>query len=300
MQVHKQILMTKKTWKIIDLLKETQGFFERKGIASPRLDAELLLAHCLNKKRVQLYIDFERPINHDELDRFREFVRRRAKREPVAYIVGYKEFWSLPVKVTPAVLIPRPETEILIETATRIIKNGKHTEERARVLELGTGSGALAIAFAKEVATCEMFSVDISRDALSIAEENLIAHGLKNSISLICGDGFQPFAPREHFDLIVSNPPYIRSCDIEELAPEIKYHEPRTALDGGKDGLDFYRRLIPQMTAFMKKGGWAVLELGAGQAAAVSELFTATGSFVHSTTVPDYSRRERVIVARKG
>ena len=288
-----------KPWTVLELINETTAYFKKKGIESARLDAELLLAHCCNRVRIQLYIDFERLVTAEELSIFRELVRRRAAREPVAYLTGYKEFWSLKIAVEKGVLIPRPETELLVEESVKILKSLSEAGLQTAILELGVGSGALSIALAQELKQCSICATDISSAALKIAQRNSRAHGCAGQVHFIRGDSLTAFRQKEVFDLIVSNPPYICSAAIAGLAPEIREHEPIKALDGGPDGLSFYRRWIPQMPVLLKRNGWAVLEMGAGQSAAISKLFQDTGTFADVQTVRDYAGHERIIRARK-
>jgi release factor glutamine methyltransferase len=288
-----------RTWTVLELINETTAYFKKKNIASARLDAELLLAHCLNRERIQLYIDFERLVTADELAVFRELVRRRAAREPVAYLIGYRDFWSLKIAVEKGVLIPRPETELLVEEALKIFKRGTEDGARITILEPGTGSGALSIALAQELKQCIIYATDISSVALKITQRNSKTHGCADRVQFIQCDSLTSFRQMEFFDLIVSNPPYICSADMAGLEPEIREHEPVEALDGGPDGLCFYRQWIPQMPALLKSNGWAVLEMGAGQSATVSKLFHNTGAFVDVQTIKDYAGHERIIRARK-
>jgi release factor glutamine methyltransferase len=288
-----------RTWTVLELINETTAYFKKKNIESARLDAELLLAHCLSRERIQLYIDFERLVTADELSAFRELVRRRAAREPVAYLTGYRDFWSLKIAVEKGVLIPRPETELLVEEALKIFKRGTEDGVRITILEPGTGSGALSIALAQELKQCIVYATDISPAAIKIAQRNSRIHGCTGRVQFIQCDSLTSFRQKEIFDLIVSNPPYICSADMAGLAPEIREHEPVEALDGGPDGLSFYRQWIPQMPVLLNNNGWAVLEMGAGQSAAVSQLFQNTGAFADVQTVKDYAGHERIIRARK-
>ena len=288
-----------KQWTVIELINETTGYFKKKGIETPRLDAELLLAHCRATGRVQLYTNFDRPVSEAEISSFRELVRRRAAGEPVAYLTGYREFWSLKIRVGKGVLIPRPETELLVEEALNVFKPAVSAATQLTLLDIGTGSGAIAIALAKELHESIIYAADISRAALAVARANSTEQGYAGRIRFVCGDSVTPFRQKELFDLIVSNPPYIRSGDLKGLAREIREHEPIAALDGGIDGLDFYRQWIPQMPALLRGKGWVILEMGAGQAAAVAELFQQTGLFNAVKVVKDYAGHERVVLAQK-
>jgi release factor glutamine methyltransferase len=197
------------------------------------------------------------------------------------------------------VLIPRPETELLVEEALKIFKRGTEDGARITILEPGTGSGALSIALAQELKQCSIYATDISPAAIKIAQRNSSTHGCAGRVQFIQCDSLTSFRQKEIFDLIVSNPPYICSADMAGLAPEIREHEPVEALDGGPDGLSFYRQWISQMPVLLKNNGWAVLEMGAGQSAAVSKLFQNTGAFVDVQTIKDYAGHERIIRARK-
>ena len=286
-----------KIWTVIDLLKETQAYFAKCGIASPRLDAELLLAHCLQIERIKLYLDFEYQLTADELARFRELVRRRGKREPVAYITGYKEFWSLRLSVTPDVLIPRPDTEVLVDETVKMMKL-RITGCACRILDIGTGSGAIALSLARELPEAEIVALDLSSEALKVAQANARSCDLVGRIGFICGDSLRAVPDGERFDAIVSNPPYIACADIEKLEPEIKNFEPRLALDGGSDGLDFYRAWIPHMHCYLKANSFVALEIGAMQGQAVTELFISQGMYGDVRIIKDYANKQRVVLAQ--
>jgi len=285
-----------KIWTIIELINETTGYFKKKGIESARLEAELLLANCLGIERIQLYIAFERRVSEEELSRFRETVRRRTAGEPVAYLTGYREFWSLKIRVQKGVLIPRPETELLVEEAIKLLRP---RDQEMAILELGTGSGAIAVALAKEIKKSVIYAVDISAEALVVARTNIEEQGLQERIRLVCGDGLAPFRRGPLFDLIISNPPYICSGEIATLAVEIKDHEPLQALDGGDDGLAFYRQWIPQMPYLLRAGGGVILEIGTEQAAAVSQLFRDAEEITDITIKKDYADHSRAVIARR-
>lgn len=277
-------------WTVLKLLRWTTDYFAGRGIDSPRLDAELLLAANLGLDRVGLYVNFERPLQADELAAFREQVRRRAGREPLAYILGQTEFWSLPLKVTPAVLIPRPETELLVEESlARFTPAG-------RVLDVGTGSGALAIALAHERPGCSVTAIDVSAAALEVAGANARSNGVAERICFLQQD--LATLPAGPFGLIVANPPYIPSGEHASLMPEVRDFEPRLALDGGADGLDAYRALARQADNVLAQDGWLLVEVGIGQAAAVRELFAGAG-LVDLFTARDLAGIERVVGAKK-
>lgn len=256
-------------WTVLRILRWTADYFGGKGLDSPRLDAELLLAATLGLDRVGLYLNYDRPLNADELSTFRARLQRRALREPLQYILGECEFWSLPLTVSPAVLVPRPDTEVLVEEALERLTGP------ARVLDVGTGSGAIAIALASERPEAQFTALDLSAAALSVAQANAGRHGLSERIAFVEGDLAQ--LPEQTFDLVVSNPPYIPTADCATLMTEVRDFEPRLALDGGDDGLAAYRHLARQVAAVLAPGGWLLVEVGIGQAAAVAELFDAAG-----------------------
>ena len=288
-----------KLWTIIQLLNETQKYFEKKGIESPRLDAEILLAFALSKERIKLYIDFESPINDKELSTFRDLVKRRAKREPVAYIMGFKEFWSTNLKVTEDVLIPRPETELIVEQTLKLIKANYLKGHKIVAADIGTGSGAISIALAKEFSDISFFSVDISLKALKVAKQNIYLNGLESQVFAVCADSYYAFKEIEVFDFILSNPPYVLKSDIAGLQPEITDFEPYLALDGGTDGLDFYRNSLTGLCRLLKSGGFAVFEIGEEQGKSVTGIFEESGAFVEVDVLKDYSGQDRIITARK-
>jgi release factor glutamine methyltransferase len=278
------------SWTVLKLLRWTADYFAGRGIDSPRLDAELLLAETLGLDRVGLYLNFERPLQAAELATYRDRVRRRAGREPLAYILGMTEFWSLPLKVTPDALIPRPDTELLVEQALQRVAGP------ARVLDVGTGSGALAIALAHERAEWQVTALDLSPAALAVAGENAGANGVAERIALLEGD--LAALPDGPFALIVANPPYIAHAELATLMPEVRDFEPHLALDGGPDGLDAYRALAGQAGRVLIPGGWLLVEVGMGQAPAVQALFAAAG-LTELFSALDLAGIERVVGGRK-
>jgi release factor glutamine methyltransferase len=286
-----------KNWTVIDLLNETQAYFEKSAIATPRLDAELLLASCLQKDRIRLYLDFEYQLTPEELARFRELVRRRRNKEPVAYITGFKEFWSLRLAVTPDVLIPRPDTEVLVEEVIKMVRL-RVSGDPCCILDIGTGSGAIALALARELPDAAICGLDLSPEALGVAQANARSCGHGSRVEFICGDSLSAVHENVRFDAIVSNPPYIPSADIETLEVDIKNFEPRLALDGGPDGLDFYRTWIPKIHRYLKANGFAALEIGAEQGRQVAELFAATGMYEDVRIVKDFAHKQRVVTAQ--
>lgn len=274
---------------------------KEKGIENPRLNAELLLARSLNISREELYKKFREPLEEKKREALESLIQRRISGEPLQYILGGQEFWSIDLKADPRALIPRPETELLVEQSLLILKQEKFIRPPF-VLEIGTGSGAIAIALAKELKEIFLVATDISLDALELAKENIRSADLVNRIKLINGDLFAPlslFKGQAHFDLIVSNPPYIRRIDLPSLAKEVKDYEPLVALNGGPDGLDFYRKIISQAHHYLRDGGWLLLEIGQGQSHHVTELIREENHFLKPEVLPDLSGIERVVKAQK-
>jgi release factor glutamine methyltransferase len=277
-------------WTIQTVLEWTKSYLADKGVENARLESEWLLAHSLGTDRVGLYVHYEKPLNEAELAAFRGLVLRRARREPLQYILGTQEFFGLEFEVAPGVLIPRHDTEVLVEEALR-------RGERARsVLDIGTGSGCIAVALAKGLPEAEIVSVDLSPEALAVARRNAERLGVK--VDFVEGSLFDPFVGRT-FDLVVSNPPYIPSADIAALQPEVRDFEPRTALDGGEEGLDFYRRIVAGAPGFLTRGGWLLLEVGVGQAESVATLLREAG-FAEIFTAKDPGGIDRVVGGRIG
>lgn len=286
-------------WTLLSILTWTTEYFQKHEIPSARLDAEILLAHQLNLTRVQLYLQFERPMAEAELQAFKVQIQRRVKHEPVASIVGEKEFWSLKFKVGSGVLIPRPETEMVVE---EVMKRMKPEGDR-RFLDVGTGSGILAVTLAKEFPQANVEAWDISEEALGYARENAQTHGVAERISFMNQDA-QKYDTRSttrdrRYDLIVSNPPYIATAQIATLAPEVSQFDPKQALDGGEDGLDFYRCLGEIAPSLLKPAGMLVVEIGDDQGKTVPEIFQKAG-FKDMVVKKDYSGLDRVVVGIYG
>jgi len=248
-------------------------FLAGRGVASPRLDAELLLAQVIATDRVGVYLRFDRPLGSVEVDAYRALIKRRGEGEPVAHLTGRREFWSRAFTVTPDVLVPRPETELVVERALAMVVS---RDRALRVLDLGTGSGAIAVALATELPQAQVTAVDRSEAAVAVATGNAASAGVDGRVRVLVSDWTTALDPGARFDLVVSNPPYIPSDDIAALAPEVR-REPRLALDGGADGLDAYRRIVPDAARVLAPGGALVLEVGAGQAERVAALLTAAG-----------------------
>lgn len=285
--------MSQRAWRLLDILENTSQFFASKGLENPRLQAELLLAAVLDLNRLDLYLQFERPLHRREVDRYREYVRQRVRHTPVQYITGVAAFRQLELAVTPAVLIPRPETEILVEVALELLPEG------GRVLDLCCGSGAVALSLAQEAAAAEVVAADVSATALEVAQANGHRCGLDGRVEWHCGDLFAPLRAAEPFDLIAANPPYVRHGDLARLAPEVRDFEPHLALDGGEDGLAFYRRIAQEAADFIRPGGYLLLEIGDGQSAAVEALLAPSERLAEVEIRPDLNQIPRVVVARR-
>jgi release factor glutamine methyltransferase len=281
-------------WTIREILRWTCDFFKKKGIETSRLDAELLLAHALGTDRLRLYLNYDAPLSLDERERFRALVRRRAGREPVSLILGRRDFWSFSVKVVPGVLTPRPETEVLVETALFLLRH----VARPKVLEIGTGSGAVAAALAAELPDAWVLATDIDETAACSARDNVRSTDMKGHVSVMVSDTFSAIKPGAGFDLICSNPPYIRSADIDGLPPEVSQFEPRLALDGGADGFDFIRRLAIESEPHLAPGGFLCMEIGADQKSGALAILAGEG-FADTLCFPDLAGRPRVVVGRR-
>jgi len=279
-------------WTIGSILKWSEQYFGSHGAETPRLDAEVLLSYLLGQKRIFLYVHFDQPLTAEELARYREMVKRRAAGKPVAYICGEKEFMRLTFKVTPAVLVPQPDTETLVEAVIERLKG----KEGARIADVCTGSGAIALALAHYLPETSVAATDISADAVSIAKENAESLGLSERVEFREGDLLAPLSG-EPFDAIVSNPPYIPSVEIAGLPREVRA-EPIIALDGGADGLDFYRRLVHESAALLKDSGFLAVECGDTQAGAIAEM-AVTGGFGRTEIVHDLADKDRVVVLWK-
>lgn len=317
--------MNDKIWTIGRILKWTEQYFKDKGIESPRLDAEVLLAHVLEKQRIYLYVHFDEPLQPAELAAYREMIKQRVLRVPVAQILGEKEFMGLTFKVTADTLVPRPDTEILVQAAVERLKAMKGeaktpedevladgeeassaanrdeaavdvSQEPLRIADIGTGSGAICLSVLRYLADTVADTVDISPAARAVAEENAASLGLADRVTFHTGDLLQPLRGMT-FAAILSNPPYIPEADIATLAPEVRLKEPHTALSGGRDGLDFYRRLAKDAPAMLVPGGFMAFEVGIHQAEPVAALAKANPLIARTEILPDYAGIDRVVVA---
>lgn len=284
-------------WTILDVLRWTTEYFKSHDIDSPRLTAEIFLAETLQVGRIDLYLRFEQPLSETERDRVRELVRRRIRREPVAYILGKKEFWGIEFDVTPDVLIPRPDTEFLVQAA--LDRLPEKADRPVRVIDLGTGSGAIIVSIAATQPEHLYFGTDASLPALHIAAHNAEKAGVADRIRFFAGQWLTPMKAAPFFDMILSNPPYIPTGDIPELAPEIHSYEPLAALDGGTDGLRDIARLITEAPACLVPGGFLMLEIGYDQKDAVVRLAQQHPEFEDVQFIRDYGGHDRVAVLRK-
>jgi release factor glutamine methyltransferase len=282
------------SWSIGALLDWTAGYLLKKSAEFPRLDAEVLLAHALECRRIELYTRFEETVSEDRRKQFREMIRQRVEGCPVAYLVGRKEFFSLQLRVSPAVLIPRPDSEFVVLECLRLARE----MESPRVLDIGTGSGNLAIAVAHQHRGALVTAIDISADALAVASENAARHGVAERIRFLQGDLFAPLDASERFDFIISNPPYIAHEDLGSLPSGVSQYEPRQALDGGPGGFAIFDRLIRDARQCLRPGGHLIIEIGAPQETSARERIAAYPEYELADTILDGSGHPRVLRAR--
>ena len=277
------------TWTVLKVLNWTKEYLSQKGVENARLESEWMLCAVLGLDRMGLYVNFDKPLTEAELAAYRAMVMRRARREPLQYILGTQEFMGLEFDVTPDVLIPRHDTEVLVKAAVQ--RAGEH----GRILDIGVGSGCIAVAIAKALPLADVYGVDKSPAALAVARGNADKHGARLNLSE--GSLLEPFAG-QRFDLIVSNPPYIPTSDLAGLQEEVRGYEPRHALDGGDDGLDFYRLIILAAPGHLANGGWLIFEVGIGEAGPVLELLKQGGDFTDLFAEHDLNGIDRVVGAR--
>lgn len=280
----------------MEVLRWTTENLRERGSASPRLDAEVLLAHVLQIDRVGLYLAHDRPLDGDERARYRRSIERRRLGEPVAYITGTREFYALAFAVDARVLVPRPETELLVEEAIRLVGPAR---EAGRVLDVGTGSGAIVVAILHECPALRGDATDVSADALAVAEANAARHGVGDRLRLLAGTLDEPVAADAPYDLVVANLPYIPSAEIAGLPASVKDFEPHGALDGGPDGLALVRRLVARAPALLAPGACLLLEVGMGQASTVAADAEALPELEPARIVPDHAGIDRVVVLRR-
>jgi release factor glutamine methyltransferase len=276
---------------VLESIKLSTEFLTNKGIESPRINAELMLANILNCKRLDLYLSFERPLNDEETNLYREFIRRRSKFEPLQYILGSVEFYGLEFKVNKSVLIPRHETEILVETILKSVEK----DSALNILDIGTGSGIIAISLAKNLPASSITAIDSSDSALVIAKENAELNGVEKQIKFKSSDIITNEVDLGYpFDIVVSNPPYISMEDYKDLAPELRLYEPQIALTDNFDGLNFYRTITGKSKTLLNKGGKLFFELGQGQSKKVSDILQQA-NFSNIVIKKDYQNIDRVI-----
>lgn len=284
----------KTVWTILKILQWTQQYFQSKGVENPRLDAEVLLCAVLDKSRIQLYTNFDEPLEEQELKQYRGYVARRAAREPVAYILGHKGFLQYDFKVTKDTLIPRPETELLVEQMVSLNRD----RGPVRILDLGCGSGAIIDSLLAELPEARGMGVDISPGAAAVTRENAQSLGVGDRLETVVSDLYEKVPREEKFQVLVSNPPYIPEGDLAGLQAEV-HREPRRALDGGRDGLDFYRRILRDLWSYLDQEGMAAFEIGQGQGEDVARLCREAGLDCVKVR-KDYGDMDRMVFAAKG
>ncbi len=276
---------------VLESLQLSTDFLEKKGIESPRLNAELLLADILNCKRLDLYLKFDQPLKENEVDKYREWISRRGKFEPLQYVTGKVEFYGMQFKVTRDVLIPRSETEILVEEVIKFCKG----KTGLKILDIGTGSGNIPIALAKNLVGAEIVTVDVSAEAIEVAKENAVMNGVESEIKFILSDVNHYTTETDLFDIVISNPPYISAEEYPTLQKEITDYEPSIALTDAKDGLDFYRVISERSKSFLKRGGNIFLEIGQGQKEDIEKILSAN-EFTEIHFIKDYQQIDRVAI----
>ncbi len=308
-------MTTNDIWTIQKLLNWVTQYLTDKGIDSPRLSAELLLSHVVGLKRIELYTQFDRPVTQQQLDQLHGLVKRAGQYEPIAYLTGKIEFYCLEFQVSPDCMIPRPETELLVERAVEFLRSRTSKQPAVSlsnplVCDLCTGCGCIAIAIAQNYPDANIIATDISDAALAIAAKNIEKHQLKDRIKLLCGDLFDPLVPQldveklvldsdRGFDLIVCNPPYVSAPEFEKLDRNIKDYEPKLALFAGVDGLDVYRRIIEKADSFLKPDAALMLEVGYAQGQAIRELLEKANCFAGITIEKDHHNNDRIAIAKK-
>jgi release factor glutamine methyltransferase len=277
---------------VLEAIQKSTEFLAKRDVDSPRLQTELLLAHLLKMPRMKLYLNFERTLTDAETNSFRELIKRRGQREPLQHITGSTSFCGFEIAVNRHVLVPRPETEILAELGW----NHLSPLNSPVALDFGTGSGCIAIALAAKSTDAKIVALDVSAEALALAKVNAEKNNVGSRIEFFQGDGFAALAAGAQFDLIISNPPYIPTAEIETLQPEVRDFDPRGALDGGADGLDFYRMFASQAKSFLKPSGKIMLEFGDGQAQEIKKIFE-NEKWIVEAVKEDYSQRARILIS---
>jgi len=289
--------MPEESWTVLKLLQWTTDYFQRNNVSEPRTSAEVLLAHVLAENRLFLYLNYDRPMETNELAAYRACIKRRLEGEPNQYITELQEFWSLPLRVSPDVLIPRPETEVLVEAVLEFLDKA---DPNVDILDLGTGSGAIAIALARELPAARIVATDLSMATLRLAQENAKSHQVDQRILFVRGDMFAAIpGASQRFKVVVTNPPYVSYAEILELPREIRDFEPHHALDGGPDGLAAIRHIIAEAPTVLCQAGALFMEMGADQTKSVSALVIDSQRYEDYRIIKDYSKLDRVLVAIK-
>jgi len=293
---------------VSEILHKASQYLKKRGIPEPRIDAEVLLAHVLKIERLEIYLNLDCQLAEKQLSAYEELIERRAEREPVAFIVGYKEFMGLKFFVDKNVLIPRPETEILVENVIRKASDIKKSrsygcsrDNSLVIVDLCTGSGNIAISLAKNIPSCKIYATDISEGAIQVARKNANFHNVEGRVEFLLGNLFSPLEELNSnlsADFVVSNPPYVKTSDLATLQPEIK-KEPVCALEGGNEGLNFYQRIIPEALKYLVDGGYLVMEIGDRQGKEVMDLFKKEKQLCQFQLVTDYAGLDRVVMAQK-
>ena len=295
----KNLMVSDDTWTIQKLLNWVTEYLTTKGVDSPRLSAEMLLSEALGLKRIELYTQFDKQVPQQQLDILHDLVKRAGLHEPVAYLTGKTEFYSLEFDITADCLIPRPETELLVQRAIEFLRTRSGVQY---ICDLCTGSGCIAVAIAKNFPDARVTATDISAAALEVAARNVKKHHLTEHVRLLCGDLFEPVIHQldvNQFDLIVCNPPYVSTAEYEKLDKNIKDYEPASALLAGDDGLDVYRRIIDKVYDFLKPGAVLMLEIGYAQGPAVKELLEQTGTVAEIKIEKDFQYNDRIVTAKR-
>jgi release factor glutamine methyltransferase len=291
--------MSSAPWTIGRLLTWTTGHFKEHGADSPRLDAEVLLAHVLACERIMLYTRFDEEPSEAVRAAYRELVKQRAAGKPVAYLVGRREFYSRSFVVTPDVLIPRPETEFLLVGLLDVAKTDSPAGDALRIADVGTGSGILAVSAALKLPTARVTAIDISPAALAVAKQNATAHGIAERIDFVESDLFAKIPSERRYDFVVSNPPYITTAEMAELDRDVRDFEPHSALEAGPRGTEVIERLVPQAAERLASGGQLLMEISPQLHDAVQTILTQDGRFERLPTIDDHSRRPRVVCAKR-
>ena len=286
-------------WTIGRLLQWTTDYLKKSGSASARLDAEILLADSRGCERIQLYTSFDEDPGEAARNRFRELVKRRASGEPVAYLVGRREFYSLMFQTTPAVLIPRPETEFVVIGVLDAVKQLNITDRPVEIADVGTGSGAIAVSVAKHVATCRITAVDVSPDALAVAKANAERHQVTDRVQFLVSDLFAEVPSSRRFDIVASNPPYVTSAEMASLSKEVRDFEPQAALLGGREGMDIITRLVDEAAGRIVPGGWLLMEIGPSIEGKVRDLLGAHPRWSGLVISKDLAGLPRVVKVRR-